>query len=48
MTDNQNSDRDDLFISPRILEQRRTGIVHPLDRLELEHIVTMAPTDLRS
>ena len=46
MTGSQDSDLDDLFIAPRILEQRRTGIVHPLGRIGLDDIVMLAPMDL--
>lgn len=37
---------DDFGISPRILEHRRTGVVHPLERGGLDHLVETAPIDL--
>lgn len=46
MTDTRSFDDDDLFVSPRILEQRRTGVVHPLERGGLDHLIEWVPFDL--
>lgn len=46
MTHSQNSDLGDLFISHCILQQRRTGIIRPLDHIGLNDMIKLVPMNL--